>query len=138
MNRKTLVSAVTVLAAAILIGNVVVAPYIFTVLLRSHGRIIREYELTFNPTEIDWGNVTLNTPVTRNTTITNVGHDVASLNMTYNATSNLINYTLTWDAEGQSLPYAASLTVNFTLTVYEFNWTVTDQFSIDINIRDQT
>jgi hypothetical protein len=95
--------------------------------------------LTFHPSHIDWGNVYVGTPTTRNVTFTNQGEAWQSLNMTYgNATENLLNYTVTWDGEGLPLPSSNSLVANFTLTIIEANITVTDQFSIDIWIGDQT
>lgn len=94
--------------------------------------------LTFQPSHIDWGIVYIRTPATCNVTFTNNGASWQSLNMTCNATTNLLNYTLMWDAEGLSLLSGNSLTANFTLTIIEANVTVTDQFTIDIWISDQT
>ena len=135
MNKKTLILATIMLAAGILIGNIVIAPFIFTLL--SSGTVVQNYGLTANPSTINWGNVILNENVTKQVDITNTGRDIASLNMTYNGTTNLLNYNLAWTAENLSLLSTNSLLANFTLIVYEFNFTATDQFSIDIWISDK-
>lgn len=94
--------------------------------------------LTIQPSYIDWGTVLIGEPVMRNITFTNNGATWQSLNMTMgNHTANLLNYTLSWDAENHSLPTATSLTANFTLTIHEANITVTDQFTFDIRITDK-
>lgn len=120
----------------LVLGSAIVLANMLYFLLPSTG--IVNYSLTFNPTEIDWGNVTLNENVTRSVTITNNGGNITALNMTYNGTTNLLNYTLTWDVEGLNLPYDYYVTADFTLIIYEANITVTDQFNIDIWIGDQT
>ena len=118
--------------------NTVVAPFIFIVLLPSFGVVQLNYNLSTQPLNINWGVVSLNEDVTKSVNITNMGRDIVSLNMTYNSTVNLLNYTLGWDAEGSSLSTATSLVANFTLAVYDFNFTVTDEFSVDIQIGDKT
>ena len=93
------------------------------------------------PNTIDWGLVTVTIPVTRSVNITNLGSNSTRLNMTSrNATGALENgsYALTWDAENLTLPSNGWLLANFTLTIYEANVTLTDQFSLDIWIGDQT
>jgi len=58
--------------------------------------------------------------------------------MTYgNATVNLVDYTLSWDAEGLPLPTNNWLLANFTLTIYEANITVSEAFTMDIWINDK-
>jgi len=135
MKKQNLVFPILLLTA-FLAGNLVIAPLIFH--LPSFGTVTQDYGLTVEPSAINWGNVSLNENVTRQVNITNTGRNIASLNMTYNGTANLLNYTLGWDGEELALPSATNLVANFTLTIYEANVTVSDQFNIDIQIGDQT
>lgn len=135
MKKQTLIMSTAILLGTILLGNIVIAPLIFTLL--SSGTVVQNYGLSVVPSSINWGNVTLNENVTKQVNITNTGRNIASLNMTYNGTANLLNYTLEWTAENSTLLSGNSLIANFTLTVYTFNFTVTDQFSIDIQIGDK-
>ena len=138
MQKKTFIITSAVFLASILFGVTIAAPFIFTVLLPSFGVIQPGYNLSFQPNEINWGNVTVGDSVTRNTTITNNGRDIASLNMTYgNQTANLLNYTLTWDAESEPLPNGYYIIANFTLTIYEANITTSEAFTLDIWISDK-
>ena len=110
-----------------------VAPFLVTLI--PTGGFINEYDLTFTPTYIDWGNVTIGVSVTKNVNITNTGKEI--VNLTANATNpsdNLFNFTVSWIAEGNALPYNASLVTYFTLTVYN---ATAGPFKFDIEISDK-
>jgi len=137
MQKKTLILMAIMLAAGILIGNLIAGP-LFTLLIPSFGTVTLPIDVSCNPSSINWGNVTVGDSVTRNTTITNNGRDIASLNMTSgNQTVNILNYTLTWDAEFESLPNGYYIIANFTLTIYEANITASEAFTLDIWINDK-
>lgn len=106
-------------------------------LLPTHGVFQGEYGLTFNPTEIDWGNVTLDTPVIRSVQLTNTGtKDFWNLTASYgNETTNLINYTLFWDVSMNSdyLLIGESILANFTLVIYN---ATSGPFQFDIYIEE--
>jgi len=82
------------------------------------------------PASINWTEARLFTPVTRNSTITNNSDQTANLTVyTGNASANLYDYTLTWDAEGILLEPNESVTANFTLTLLNATG---DTFTLDI------
>jgi len=92
--------------------------------------------LTAVPPSIDWTGVSLFTPVTRNTTITNNSDQTANLTVyTMNASANLHDYTLTWDAESYILDPTESVTANFTLTVLN---ATEGGFTLDIVVADKS
>ena len=99
------------------------------------GNITGEINLQCTPQTIEWDSVTLNTPVIRSVNITNVGtRNVATLNMTYeNPSTNLLDYTVTWDCEAQPLPHSAWVIANFTLTITDGT---EGPFSFDISIQE--
>lgn len=122
--------ATLVLASALVLANVLY------VLVPNVGFIPAGYSVTASPLSLDWGNVAINETATQNITLTNNGKDIASLNMTYgNASTSLLNYTLSWDAEGEPLPNGYYITANFTLTIYDAVENST--FSFDIWITDK-
>ena len=92
--------------------------------------------LSATPTSIEWGNVTVGLAVTRAVNLTANGEDIGSLNMTVaNYTSNLRNYTVTWDAEGYPLKSGESVMANFTLTVRDAD---TGNFHIEFLVGEET
>jgi len=91
--------------------------------------------LTAVPPSINWTGVSLFTPVTRNSTITNNSDQTANLTVyTGNASANLHSYTLTWDAEGIMLEPNESVTANFTLTLLN---ATEGGFMLDIVVADK-
>lgn len=133
MKKALVLAAITV--STFLLGYVVVAPLIYKLVIPSTGTVIYS-ELSADPTSIDWGDIYNGSVSERNTTLTNTGtRPFTSLNMTYgNASLNLINYTVTWDAEDIALPVGQSLMANFTLTVYN---ATAGPFNLDIYIQDK-
>lgn len=95
-----------------------------------------EYGLTFTPNQINWNDVYLEVPVTRQVTMQNTGtRPFANLTAYYgNETANLYNYTLTWDGEDYALAPGESLLVNFTLIIYN---ATAGSFGFDIYVSDK-
>lgn len=117
--------------------NVVIAPFLFLVLLPSFGIYKPSIDVFISPPLLNWTTVTLNIPLTKQVVITNNGAPISHLNMTYNATANLLLYKLTWNGEGLPLPSGQMLTANFTLTIKNIaNPTQQQGFNIDIQIGD--
>jgi len=135
---NTLVKVMLLIAAIVLAG---VAAYVVqqTAPPAENGETPDNHmsPLTAVPASINWTGVSLFTPVTRNSTITNNSEQTANLTVyTGNASANLYDYTLTWDAEGILLQPTESVTANFTLTV--LNATVGDTFSFKIVVADKS
>jgi len=114
MNAKAL-TAIIAIALLTFTGLAYGLPWVLKI--ATHGTISSEYVLTAEP--IDWGNISLNTPVSRLVNITNFGtKNVTKLTMKYNNSSpNLMDYTLTWNCTNSKLPVDYYVTANFTLTI---------------------
>ena len=132
MNFKAIVAIICI---AILTFTTLVYALHLILKIITQGTIELEYALTAEPSNIDWGNVTLNTPINRSVDIDNVGtKNMTSLTMKYeNPSANLLNYTVLWNCEGLDLPVGDVITATFTLTVYE---ATEGAFSFDIWIGD--
>lgn len=101
--------------------------------ITSSGNVNVPAQLTTDTPHIDWGNVSLGTPVLRSIKLTNVGDEaLTSLNMT-SSSIQLTNYTLTWNAPEKINP-KEELTVVFTLTVYNYT---SVNFEVTINISGE-
>ena len=107
--------------------------------LSTSGYVETEYDITFNPTSIDWGpeNMTIGVARIRNVTLTNSGtRNITSLNMTEtNFSGGISEYWLEWDAEDEFLAIGESIVANFTLTIYK---ATEGSFSFDIYVSDST
>ena len=136
MNKKTLILLAVVLTSTILVGNMVIAPFIFTVLIPTTGRTSTvEVTVTWldgsEVTQIDWGIVDNNTETSLSDliNITNTGNQPVTLTL---STVNLVNITaitLTWNATSP-LAVGESTTVQLNQTV-----TASEQtFSYDTKI----
>jgi len=139
-NLKKTLLTIAVIVGAFLFGNVVVAPFIVLLLIPTTGTVVYgPPELTFSPSSIDWGTVIVDENVSRSVNITNTGGPTGILNMsTANASANLLNYSLTWDLIDWFLESDESVLANFTLTIYEANTTVTNDFNFNIIIGEQS
>ena len=138
MKNKTFIIIFVALLGGILLGNMVIAPFIFIVLIPSSGTVTLPIDVSSNPSTLDWGTVTVGASNTKQVNLTNSGTPLTALNMTYgNATTNLVNYTVTWDAEGLPLPTNSWLLANFTLAIYEANITASEAFTLDVWINDK-
>jgi len=137
MKNQTLIIGVIILFTAVLIGNMVIAPWIFTVVIPSIGRGAKgEIAVTWltNGTEvtlIDWGVVDNNTETSLHSliNITNIGDKIATLTLTTPNQVNITALTTTWNATSL-LPVGASIIVQMNLTV-TFS---ADTFSYDTRI----
>jgi hypothetical protein len=127
---------IAILIIALLVGVAVGTTLQDILRIPTSGDLDLTYGLTANPTSIYWGNITLNTPITKQLNLTNTGtKPIANLTASYgNETSNLVDYTLAWDAEDFALPIGASILANFTLTILDATG---DRFSFDIYIADK-
>ena len=132
MNVKAIAS-ILIIALLTFTTLVYAVPWILSIF--THGTIKSAYGLTATPSSIDWGIVSLNTPISRLVDITNVGTiNITKLTMTYNKSSlNLMDYTLTWNCADFALPVGYYVTANFTLIVYT---AVEGAFNFDIWIGD--
>ena len=92
--------------------------------------------LMTTPDHLDWGVVTVGVPKTRNVTLTSVNatSPIQLTMSTVNASANLLNYTVVWDAENVTLQPQTSITANFTLTIHTADVTETADFTFDIII----
>jgi len=90
-------------------------------------------EITANPSQIDFGNVTRDSATNITVTLTNTGdYDFNSLHMSNNVLSS--QGTLTWDIEGSPLSVGSSIDATFTLTLSE-NATV-GEFPLEIYVEE--
>ena len=135
MSKKTLLAAILITAiitAAIAYG----ANYLLTEVLNSGTYKKKEYGVTLSPSALTWPGMTDGEPVTQTVNITNSG-TIPITNMTAEEGDaiGLINYTLGWTGEGESLAVGQSLLVNFTLTIYD---ALDGSFSFKIWISEST
>ena len=131
MNLKAL-GAILLIAVLTFAALTYGIPYLLTIL--NTGTVSSIYDLSAVPPAIDWGIVEIGKPINKTVNLTNVGtENITSLTMTYsNSSENLINYTLTWNCEGDPLPVGYCISVDFTLTIWQAN---SGPFSFDIYIE---
>lgn len=139
IDKNKIKAALTIMGlAALIVIPILTLPLLYKYTLPTSGVQV-EYGLSANPDIIDWGNCGLNEKVNRSVILTNTGSkDFMNLNQTYgNPSINLVNYNVTWDAEGFSLAIGETLKVNFTLIINEFNSATGNIFTFDIYIGEQ-
>ena len=133
VSKKALITLAVIGLLIGAVGAAVAVNYLLTI--PSEGVVEPKTELTPEPVSIDWGDVPLNTSITRLVNIYNIGTLNVTLNMTYTlASGSLTNYTLEWDCEGLELPVGYYTPANFTLTIYEAS---ANPFHIDIHINGE-
>ena len=103
--------------------------------LPTSGYIETEYDITFNPTSIDWGNMSIGVPISYLVNITNTGtRNFTNLNVTCDDWSdNLIDFDLECNVLWEPLVINQSIIANFTLTIYE---ATQGDFTLDIYVSD--
>lgn len=133
MNLKNSLASLILIAIIATVTFATVTALIELLPISWTGTIPSKTSISTNTTSISSGNITLGLPIVESIKLTNIGTTNVTLNMTYTGSANLIDYTLTWDCEGESLPVGYYITATFTLTVTEAE---EGAFKIDIVIHD--
>ena len=128
MKNKTFIIIFVALLGGILLGNMVIAPFLFTVLIPTTGRV-STIEVTWldgtEVTQIDWGTVDNNTETAlpQLINITNIRDKEVTLSLSATNQVNITALSLSWNATSP-LPAGSSTIVqlNQTLTASEETW----------------
>jgi len=125
MKNQTLIISVIILFTAVLIGNMVIAPFIFTILIPTIGRIGKgEITVTSYPSgasipQFDWGIIENNTETSYPSLInvTNTGDKTATLALSAVNQVNITALTLTWNYTSSPLQPSDSVLLQLNQTV---------------------